>query len=96
MISISIDGKAVQAEPGERLLDVINRLGLDLPQVCYHDQLGPIQTCDTCIVGVNGNLVRACATIVASGMRVATMAAPAVTARNEAFVSVARQDVRFN
>jgi formate dehydrogenase major subunit len=85
MISISIDGKATEAEPGERILDVINRVGPELPQVCYLAQLGPVQTCDTCIVGVNGKLTRACATVVTSGMRVATMAPPAVAARNEAF-----------
>ena len=27
-----------------------------LPQVCYHPQLGPIQTCDTCMVEVDGKL----------------------------------------
>jgi formate dehydrogenase major subunit len=90
MIRISIDGKATEAESGERLLEFINWVGPELPQVCYHAQLGAIQTCDTCIVGVNGKLVRACATIVTPGMRVTTMAAPAVAARNEAFDRILR------
>jgi formate dehydrogenase major subunit len=54
----------VEAAPGELLVEVINRSGKALPQICYHPQLGPIQTCDTCMVEVNGALVRACGTAV--------------------------------
>ena len=64
MIRILIDGCRTQASSGERLLVVINRSGHKLSQVCYHPQLGPIQICDTCIVEVDGKLVRACATAV--------------------------------
>jgi formate dehydrogenase major subunit len=59
---IRIDGLPVQPEPGELLVDAINRAGVPLPQICYLPQLGPIQTCDTCIVEVNHELVRACGT----------------------------------
>jgi formate dehydrogenase major subunit len=56
-----------------------------LPQVCYHHQLGPIQTCDTCLVEVNRKLVRACATTVVDGLRVETKSARADAAQREAF-----------
>ncbi len=85
MIRISVDGNQTQASAGERLLDVINRSGLKLSQVCYHAQLGPIQTCDTCIVEVDGRLVRACATEVGENMQVSTTAGAAHVARSEAF-----------
>ena len=75
MIEISIEGTTCHAPEGERLIDTMNRAGLQLPQVCYHPQLGPIQTCDTCIVDVNGELVRACASVVATGMRISTTGA---------------------
>jgi len=61
---VVIDGSSHAAHPGERLVDLINRVGVKLAQVCYHPQLGPIQTCDTCLVEINGQLVRACATTV--------------------------------
>ena len=61
MSRLALNGVSVEAHPGERLIDVINRTTIELPQVCYHPQLGPIQTCDTCMVEVNGALVRACA-----------------------------------
>jgi formate dehydrogenase major subunit len=85
MMKIKIDGSNYEVEVGDRLIDVINRVGKELPQVCYHRQLGPIQTCDTCLVEVNGDLVRACATAVADGMRIETKSARADAAQREAF-----------
>ena len=66
-------------------MDLLNHVGADIPQVCYHPQLGPIQTCDTCMVEVNGELVRACGTKVADGMKVSTKSARAAAAQCEAF-----------
>ncbi len=57
-----IDGTKRPFTAGEPLIEVINRSGAAVPQVCYHPQLGPIQTCDTCMVEVDGKLVRACGT----------------------------------
>src|SRR5438034_9853966 len=85
MLGITVDGLAQEAKTDERLIELINRIGSKVPQVCYHPQLGPIQTCDTCMVEVDGKLVRACATHVASGMNVSTTSARAVAAQREAF-----------
>ena len=85
MISISIDGVVQTVQPDELLIEVINRSGGSVPHVCYHPQLGPIQTCDTCMVEVNGSLVRACATRVADGMSIFTKSATAAAAQVEAF-----------
>jgi formate dehydrogenase major subunit len=85
MLGITIDGLIQEAEADDRLIDVINRSGSKLPQVCYHPQLGPIQTCDTCMVEVDGQLVRACATTVSAGMAVTTNSATASEAQREAF-----------
>src|ERR1700739_3929817 len=85
MATITIDNAIHETEGGERLVDVINRIGTKLPQVCYHPQLGPIQTCDTCIVEVNGALARACGTAVAAGMSILTASSKASAAQREAF-----------
>jgi formate dehydrogenase major subunit len=82
---IIIDGATHSASSGEPLIDVINRAGIPLPQVCYHKQLGPIQTCDSCLVEIAGKLVRACGTTARDGMRVSTTSARADAARREAF-----------
>src|SRR5271167_490466 len=85
MTRISIDETLYEVKAGGRLVDAINRAGVPLSQVCYLPILGPIQTCDTCIVEVDGKLVRACATVTAAGMKVSTTASRAHAARTEAF-----------
>jgi formate dehydrogenase major subunit len=83
--SILINGSPQEIRPDESLIEAINRAGIALPQVCYHPQLGPIQTCDTCMVEVDGKLVRACGTTVAEGAKVVTESARASAAQREAF-----------
>lgn len=80
-----LDGQRVEANPNELLIDLLLRTGIEIPHVCYHHQLGPIQTCDTCMVEVNGQLVRACGTKIAPGMVVASRSAKADAAQREAF-----------
>ena len=82
---IRVDGYAVDAIQGERLIDALNRSGKDVPQVCYHPHLGPIQTCDTCMVDIDGKLVRACGEKVAADLKVVTESPAAQAARREAF-----------
>ncbi len=84
-IKLTLDGQAVETKPGELLIDLLLRRDAKVPSVCYHHQLGPIQTCDTCLVEVNGQLMRACATPSAAGMKVETKSARADSAQREAF-----------
>src|SRR5580700_7205958 len=84
-MKIQINGSSYEASEGERLVDVVNRVTKTLPQVCYHPQLGPIQTCDTCLVEINGTLARACGTQVSAGMEVFSDSPRAKAAQNEAF-----------
>ena len=85
MIRVTIDGQICEALPGEGLIDVILRAGISIPHVCYHPQLGPIQTCDTCMIEIDGKLARACATTVSCDLRVATRSAAIDSAQREAF-----------
>jgi formate dehydrogenase major subunit len=88
--TVSLNGANLPAHLGEPLIDVLNRHAAatstrQVPQVCYLPQMGPIQSCDTCIVEVNGELVRACGTQVATGMIVSTESHAADIAQREAF-----------
>src|SRR5579875_351115 len=83
--AITLDGKPVRAESGEWLIDSILRAGEELAHVCYHPQMGPIQSCDTCMVEVDGKLMRACATKAAPGQTVLTKSPRAQAAQKEAF-----------
>ncbi|MFC6618949.1 formate dehydrogenase subunit alpha [Deinococcus radiophilus] len=82
---VQIDGVAHPAQLGEPLLDVINRSGTELAQVCYHPQLGAIQSCDTCTVEVDGHLIRACGTKVQAGQVVRTQTEAARAAQRDAY-----------
>jgi formate dehydrogenase major subunit len=85
--AVIIDGVEVPVATGELLVEAINRAfpGRHLPQVCYHPAMGPIQTCDTCMVEVDGTLVRACSVRAASGMSVVTESSRVDMAQREAF-----------
>ncbi|EJY56497.1 formate dehydrogenase, alpha subunit [Alicyclobacillus hesperidum URH17-3-68] len=84
IIRVVIDGQEHWVPSGASVLDAILDSGVDHPHVCYHPALGPIETCDTCIAQVDGQLVRACATQVASGMQIQTKSVAARYARKEA------------
>ncbi len=88
--TIVVNGRAVDAHAGEMLIEALNRTAAAHgdkapPQVCYLPEMGPIQSCDTCMVKVDGKLVRACATPVASNMIVATEGQDVDVAQREAF-----------
>jgi formate dehydrogenase major subunit len=84
-VEIRIDGATVQAYEDELLLEAVLR-GTEIPHVCYHSALmGPIQTCDTCLVEIDGKLVRSCGTKVTPGLNVAVTSARATEARAAAF-----------
>src|ERR1700761_3962393 len=85
IVHLRIDGQEVVANPSDLVLEAILR-EKDIPHVCYHSKLmGPIQTCDTCMVEVDGKLVRSCGLTVSQGMKIATGTKRAVDARTEAF-----------
>jgi formate dehydrogenase major subunit len=84
-IKLTLDGQAVETKAGELLIDLLLRRDAKVPCVCYHHQLGPIQTCDTCLVEVNGQLARSCATRATAGMTIETKSVRADAAQREAF-----------
>ncbi|WP_085507788.1 formate dehydrogenase subunit alpha [Thalassobacillus devorans] len=85
---VTINGQEYLADPGQNLLDLINTTGENIPQICYNESLGPIETCDTCIVQVNGELTRACGTKVEAGMRVQTNLEEVHDAQKEALDTI--------
>jgi formate dehydrogenase major subunit len=88
VVNIAIDCVIREAQPNDLLIDLINRSDVSVPYVCYHPLLGPVQTCDTCVVEVNGRLIRACATAVADGIEISTQSAKAVAAQVGAFARI--------
>jgi len=67
---ITVDGQAVTVRSGQPLPEALDAAGVYMPHLCYHPNLGSIQTCDTCFVHVDGNLVRGCGVTVKPGMEI--------------------------
>lgn len=68
--SMTIDGRAVDVPRGESVLAAARRLGIDIPTLCYLEKCGPLNTCQVCLVKINGALAPSCGTKAAPGMAV--------------------------
>lgn len=80
---IRVDEKDVVASVGENLLDVLARADIYIPHICYEPALGPIKTCDTCFVTIDGVLTRACTVAARNKLEVSTTNLASQAAREE-------------
>lgn len=83
MLHITIDGRRLGATPGETVLSVARRAGIDIPTLCHHDDLEPVGACRLCTVEVSHekwsgrtSLVTACLYPVEDGLEVRTASEP--------------------
>ena len=83
MITIEIDGKKFQTEPGKMVIEVADEAGIDIPRFCYHKKLSVVANCRMCMVEVEKSRkpLPACATPVTDGMKVYTQTALALDAQ---------------
>ena len=74
MATITINGRAVEADVGAPLVEVIKNAGFPISNLCYLDGLPPYAGCRTCAVEVEGmrGLPLSCTTTVMDGMVVRT------------------------
>ena len=76
MISLTINGAKVRAEEGSTILQVARFYGINIPTVCYHDELPPYGACRLCMVEVDDGkrtrLVASCLYLVKEGIKVRT------------------------
>ncbi|MFJ7839844.1 formate dehydrogenase subunit alpha [Lysinibacillus sphaericus] len=84
MTQILINGVPYDVKEGATILDTINQHDIPHPQICHVPAVDPIETCDTCIVEVNGQLVRSCSTKAVEGMNVLLASDKAKAAQTEA------------
>ena len=68
--NITIDGCPVQVQPGDSILAAAHKLTIDIPTLCYLEKCGPLNSCQVCLVKLNGKLVPSCGTKAAPGMAV--------------------------
>ncbi len=84
MLHLTLNGEIYEATPGMTIIQAINAAKLEHPQICHLPEVDPIETCDTCIVEVNGQLMRACSTKIEDGMNVKLASDRAKAAQTEA------------
>lgn len=74
MISLVIDNRVAHVEDGTTVLEAARRVGIDIPTLCYHEDLAPRGSCGMCMVDIEGEggYKRACVTEAKEGMRVRT------------------------
>ncbi|OYD07046.1 formate dehydrogenase subunit alpha [Paludifilum halophilum] len=73
------------------VMDFLRDQGIEVPHLCYHPSLGPIQTCDLCLVSADGKLVRACAEPYREGMTIETGSEAVKAVRMEAMDRILSQ-----
>lgn len=73
-VSLTINGVALNVAPGTTILDAARQAGIDIPTICYHEQLTANAICRLCTVEVQGarTLQPACVVPVAANMVVDT------------------------
>ncbi|MGB5107446.1 MAG: molybdopterin-dependent oxidoreductase [Candidatus Zixiibacteriota bacterium] len=84
MITITINGNKVTADPNKTILETVHEQKLDsIPTLCYDKKLEPFGSCFLCVVEVAGmnKLVPSCATKPWDGMVVQTKSPKVVDAR---------------
>ncbi|HEX5622966.1 MAG TPA: NADH-quinone oxidoreductase subunit G [Sulfuricurvum sp.] len=71
-ITITIDGKAVQTQEGEYILNAARANGIFIPAICYLTRCSPTLACRICLVEADGKQVYACNAKAKEGMNVVT------------------------
>lgn len=86
VINITIEGKTIQAKPGQSVLDAALEAGIFIPHLCSHPDLEAKGGCRLCSVEIEGmqDAVPACMTQVSDGMVITIHGAKADKIRNTA------------
>lgn len=82
-LNIEIDGRTLQVESGDTIMDAANQAGIAIPHFCYHKKLSIAANCRMCLVQVEKapKPLPACATPVTDGMKVYTRSDYAINAQ---------------
>ena len=73
-IGFSLNGQSVQAAPGETILSVAKRAGIEVPHLCFKQGYRADGNCRACVVEIDGErtLAPSCCRAPTPGMRVRT------------------------
>ena len=74
MIKLKINNKEIQVENGTSVMKAAQQMGVDIPNMCWHDELEHFTSCMVCMVKdqTNGKLFPSCSVKATEGMQVIT------------------------
>lgn len=74
MIKVIINGKEIIAEKGKTILQIAEANSIEIPTLCYIEEIKPYGACGLCTVEVEGmpKLLRACSAVASDGMVINT------------------------
>ncbi len=83
LVKLTINGQEYEVSPGTTVLKAAEMAGIDIPRLCYEDDLSPYGACRLCVVEIEGmrNLPASCVTTVTPGMVVHTHSPAVMEAR---------------
>ena len=87
MITLTIDGKTVEAKEGESILNVARANDVFVPAVCYLTRCSPTLACRLCLVEADGKQVYGCNTKVKPDMDIKTVT-PNIAVERRAIMEV--------
>ena len=82
-VRFRLNGRDVGAQPGETIIQTADRLGIEIPRLCYKPGYRPDGNCRACMVEIKGERVLApsCCRRPSAGMEVASDTTRAVAAQ---------------
>jgi len=82
-MNVTVNGKQVEAKKGENILSLLKREGINVPTLCYLEDMTPAGACRMCVVEVEGRpaLVPSCSQPVDEGMVIHTNSPRVTNAR---------------
>jgi formate dehydrogenase alpha subunit len=85
MVTLTIDGRPVQADAGATVLEAALAAGIDIPRLCHHPELSAWGGCRLCLVEVEGQGAAAasCGLVVRDGLAVTTQSPRLAALRRE-------------
>ncbi|MEA4846025.1 MAG: NAD(P)-binding protein [Clostridiaceae bacterium] len=86
LVRVNINNRELTADEGSTILKTALDNGIEIPNLCYDENLKTYGACGMCVVEVEGNpkLVRACSTPVVNGMVIKTDTPRTIAARKTA------------
>ena len=74
LTTFTLDGRTLDAQPGETILQAAQRHGVEIPHLCYTDGLRPDGNCRACMVEISGErpLAPSCCRTPTDGMEVSS------------------------